>query len=91
MSMSAIGNAPVNGALPVNENMMATWTKVWANWFSSATHILNAVSTSGVTADRPTMNVYVGQMYFDTTLGLPIWAKTLGASIAWVKADGTAA
>jgi hypothetical protein len=34
--------------------------------------------------------VFVGTTYFDTTLGLPIWAKTV-SPIAWVKADGTAA
>lgn len=41
---------------------------------------------AGITADRPATGA-VGQIFFDTTLGLPIWWN--GA--IWVKADGTAA
>lgn len=38
----------------------------------------------GVTADRPATRLVVGQSYFDTTLGKPIWWK--GA--VWVDATG---
>lgn len=40
----------------------------------------------GTTANRPT-NPVSGQMYYDTTLGLPIWYNTV--SSAWKRADGT--
>lgn len=40
----------------------------------------------GSTANRPT-NPVNGQMYYDTTLGLPIWYNTV--SSAWKRADGT--
>lgn len=40
---------------------------------------------SGTTAGRPVTNLGVGQYYFDTTLGLPIWWN---GSI-WVNAAGT--
>lgn len=40
----------------------------------------------GATANRPT-NPVNGQMYYDTTLGLPIWYNTV--SSAWKRADGT--
>jgi len=85
-----IGLPPINSGLPV-ENNLASWSGPWGNWMSAAWLIINAVSLSGTTDKRPVDNVYVGQMYFDTTLGLPIWAKTLGSPISWVKADGTAA
>jgi len=38
----------------------------------------------GTTADRPTLNLQIGQFYFDTTLGYPIWWK----SPDWVNASG---
>lgn len=62
----------------------------WAGWFSVAQNILQATSTSGPTAGRPIKNLYVGQFYFDTTLGYPVWCKTTGASPVWVNATGAA-
>ncbi len=41
---------------------------------------------AGITTGRPTLNLSVGQQYFDTTLGKPIWWN--GA--AWVDATGIA-
>lgn len=40
---------------------------------------------SGTTANRPT-SVTAGQEYFDTTLGKPVWLKSVGV---WVDATGT--
>jgi len=61
----------------------------WAGWFSTVQKILFATSSSGPTTARPTANLYVGQFWFDTTLGLPVWVKTTGASPVWVNASGT--
>lgn len=62
----------------------------WAGWFTLAQQILQATSSSGTTASRPTANLYVGQFWFDTTLGYPVWCKTTGASPVWVNATGAA-
>jgi hypothetical protein len=43
------------------------------------------VPSSGATADRPTTFLQVGQFYFDTTLGYPIWYN----GTDWVDATGT--
>jgi len=43
------------------------------------------VPDSGVTADRPTFRLQVGQFYFDTTLGIPIWWN----GTVWKNASGT--
>lgn len=43
------------------------------------------VPNSGPTADRPVNALQVGQQYFDTTLGLPIWWN--GSD--WIDASGT--
>lgn len=39
---------------------------------------------SGTTANRPTLNLFVGLQYFDTTLNIPIWRGNSG----WVNASG---
>ena len=44
-----------------------------------------AIPNSGTTALRPTVNLQIGQFYFDTTLGIPIWWN----SAHWVNASGT--
>lgn len=46
------------------------------------------IIVSGATADRPTVNLQVGQQYFDTTLGKPIWCK-VSSPASWVDANGT--
>jgi hypothetical protein len=43
------------------------------------------VPSSGATADRPTTFLQVGQFYFDTTLGIPIWYN----GTVWKNASGT--
>src|SRR5205807_1389590 len=76
---SPLGGLP---RLPINE------TPPWAGWLSTAQAILQATSSSGPTTMRPTVNLYVGQFWFDTTLGYPVWVKTPGAIPVWVNAAG---
>jgi hypothetical protein len=40
---------------------------------------------SGTSAERPAVSLYIGQMYFDTTVGIPIWWNGTN----WVDATGT--
>jgi len=42
---------------------------------------------TGTTANRPTTNLLTGAIYFDTTLGKPIWRNT--ANDGWVDSAGT--
>lgn len=69
-----------------NQNKGSIKTE-WQEFFSDVFFSIKALEQSGTTAQRPTVKLYVGRPYFDTTLGLPIWYKNPG----WVKADGTAA
>ena len=39
----------------------------------------------GTTVQRPIVKLLTGQIYFDTTLGIPIW----WAGTKWVNASGT--
>jgi len=43
------------------------------------------VPPSGTTANRPTERLEVGQYYFDTTIGRPIWYNGTN----WINAAGT--
>jgi hypothetical protein len=58
-------------------------------YFNNLDNFLVAISTpqNGITADRPTQNLQLGQFYFDTTLGIPIWYN----GTDWVDATGTVA
>jgi hypothetical protein len=55
-------------------------------YFNNLDNFLLAISTpqNGATADRPTQNLQVGQFYFDTTLGYPVW----WSGTYWVDALG---
>lgn len=83
-----LGGLPM---LPMTEQGfpgLPRFTTPWAGWFSTVQGILQDVSSSGTTAQRPTANQYVSKHYFDTTLGKPIWLKTPGTSPVWVDATG---
>ncbi len=68
-------------------------TSQWAQYMSRVARVVEANEMNGATTARPTRDVYVGQSYFDSTLGKPIWAKTVvaasgGLTITWVDATG---
>lgn len=65
-------------------------TTEWVNWFSTLWSVAGSVDGSGTTAQRPTTDLFVGRQYFDTTLGKPIWLKSVRPTV-WIKADGVAA
>ena len=48
-------------------------------------NIATSIPASGITADRPAQQLQVGQFYFDTTLGIPIWWN----GTVWKNASGT--
>lgn len=54
------------------------------------TELINTIITlntpsAGTTANRPATNLQIGQQYFDTTIGIPIWWN--GSN--WINAAGT--
>jgi hypothetical protein len=50
-----------------------------------STIILLNTPSAGTTAERPTTDLQIGQQYFDTTIGRPIWWN--GSN--WINAAGT--
>lgn len=58
-------------------------------WYNSLQQIVNwNFNGNRPTSQRPSLPV-IGQHMFDTTLGKPIWCKSLNP-VVWVDATGTA-
>jgi len=77
-------SAPENYT-PQFENQILNVLRLYFNQlnnFSQAT----ATPDNGTKLNRPTSNQQIGQFYFDTTLGYPIWWN----GTKWVNASGTA-
>lgn len=59
--------------------------RAWAVWLLN---LWSQVETgSGVTADRPTKNLFVGKQWYDTTLNIPIWLRSVRPTV-WRNASG---
>jgi len=60
-------------------------------FFQPLFNVAFASQQSGTTANRPISTaqfpLWVGRIYFDTTLGKPIWVKSLSPTV-WVDATG---
>lgn len=56
-------------------------------WMSNSGRLLNALASSGVTANRPTTFLFDGRTYYDTTLGRPLWYDV--TNTRWNYSDGT--
>ena len=61
-------------------------TGPWRDFLYELFIIALALRSSGTTANRPTKNLWVGRMFYDTTLEQPIWYTTTDT---WITADGT--
>lgn len=65
-------------------------TQAWAEWFSRLWDVSKKINQSGTTANRPINGLSVGDYYFDTDLGHPIWLKSHAAGVSdWVDGAGT--
>lgn len=61
---------------------------VWSAWLHQAFLCCFATQDSGPTASRPTTELWIGRRYFDTSLGKPVYLKSLGPNV-WVDGVGT--
>lgn len=78
---------PLNASIDVDGK---TLSNPWSVWFNKLWITAGSVDNSGTTANRPVKNLFVGRPYFDTTLGYPIWLKSVNPTV-WCRSDGTAA
>jgi hypothetical protein len=65
-------------ALVVNSGSLPAGTQTNA--------VYHQINATGTTANRPTIGVYVGMSYFDTTLNKPVWRNA--SNNGWVDATG---
>jgi hypothetical protein len=83
-------NLPV-GPVDYDQRFIDQLTNVMRLYFSQIDNFTQAaaIPLSGITANRPLDNVQapipIGQFYFDTTLGIPIWYN----GTVWKNASGT--
>ena len=81
--MALINQPPQQGGVQSDDGQIVLG---WANFFSAVFLLLTAMTQSGTTARRPTSFLWAGRMYWDSTLGKPIFYKGPG----WVDATGAA-
>ena len=66
-------------------------TPAWRAWLSQLFGVASQINASGPTTQRPIGSAQIplslGQSYFDTTLGIPVWIKSLNPTV-WVNAAG---
>ena len=89
--MAASNNFDMPANEPVTDRQGNTSPR-WAQWLTRINAIGNANIGAGVTADRPTKNLWIGRRYFDTTLGKPVFLKTISVPPTpnvWVDGVGT--
>ena len=60
--------------------------RAWAVWFTNLWVRTN--DAIGITADRPTKDLFVGRQYYDTTLNKPVWLRSVRPAV-WKDATGT--
>jgi hypothetical protein len=88
--MTLIATKSPNLPIPTTEYERAyfdEFTKQLRLYFNQLDNFTQSINlpASGITAERPVTNLQIGQFYFDTTLGFPIWYN--GSD--WVDATGT--
>lgn len=62
-------------------------SRTWSVWMTQLWVVASALDDSGATASRPTTGLYVGRRFFDTTLGIPVWLKSVRPTV-WVNSAG---
>ena len=89
---TALNPAPPNLPVSAPENYTPQFDNQILNvlrlYFNQLNNFSQATATpdNGTTVNRPTANQQIGQFYFDTTLGYPIWWN----GKKWVNSSGSA-
>lgn len=74
---------------PLDET--GNFTPAWSQWIQRTHKNARMVQESGPTTQRPTAGLWIGRFWFDETLGIPVWVKTVPpkpAAAVWVNSAG---
>jgi len=79
-------NLPV-APTEITQQYLENLTNAMRLYFNQVDNFAQSINIpdSGTTTNRPTAGLQVGQFYFDTTLGIPIWYN----GTVWKNANGT--
>lgn len=83
-----IKEPPLQSAILTGRFLSNGWATFVSSLYRQAVRSVNGLEESGTTANRPTTDLWVGRQYFDTTLGYPVFVKSLGPTV-WVNGAGT--
>jgi hypothetical protein len=82
------------GPVPLGQTITAkggATSSPWFAWLSQLFTVAAPLGSNGTTARRPVpspqLALYIGQMYFDSTLGYPVFIKSLNPTV-WVNGAG---
>ncbi len=83
----SVGPVPTSVDLTAKGGMT---TSAWRAWLELLYYFVKPLGGSGTTAQRPILatGLYVGLQFFDTTLGKPVFVKTVASPAVWVDATG---
>lgn len=82
----ADNNVEFPSNFPVVDGSQAA-TISWLKWFTWLHNGVSSIYQSGVTANRPTSLLWIGRRFFDTTLGKPVYVKSVRPTV-WVDGSG---
>lgn len=73
--------------LEYNKLFMDQFEQILGLYFNTVDNAIAGLikPQAGTTANRPTLQLQIGQTYFDTTLGIPIWYN----GTVWKNASGS--
>jgi hypothetical protein len=86
--MALINSPPLDAVTSPDIESKPRNAASWMNFFNQVFRICSSVTESGTTANRPTVNLWVGRTYYDTTLNLPIWINAVNPAVVWKDAAG---
>jgi hypothetical protein len=75
-------NFSINPLQTAVDNNGKTMSTEWRPWFQTVSTAVNSLYQYGTTAQRPTINLYLGQLYFDQTLGTMVMLTNL-SPVTW--------
>ena len=80
------------GLPPVKTSFMeaAGFPYAWIAWLTELAQLFNTQQKTGTTAQRPTVAPYVGFMFYDTTIGKPVFARAQSPA-TWFDSNGNPA
>lgn len=59
----------------------------WSQWFTLTDRLATSIQQSGITADRPVSNLWVGRQFYDVTLNKPVYVSAVNPTV-WRDAAG---